>query len=102
MHAEDAGIHAGKEVFSQKKDQSYGKNAEQQERRNKKRAMVHGGAQRAVIGVAKLLKLALKTNLKALEWSKEPGSDFELVFMLMVLQKVHHQRGNQCAREQVR
>src|SRR6476660_10486233 len=102
MHAEDAGIHGGEEIFSQKEDQSHGKDAEQQERCNEERAMVHGGAQRAMVRITKLLKPALKTNLKAFEWSKEPGADPEFVFMLMVLQEVHHQRGDQCAREQVR
>ena len=72
------------------------------ERRDEKRAMVHGGAQRTVISVAKLLKPALKTNLKALERSKDAGADLEFVFMLMVLEEIHHQRGNQRAGEQVR
>ena len=38
-------------------------------------AMVHGGAQRAVICIAKLLKPALETDLEAPEWRKEPCSD---------------------------
>ena len=92
----------GKEILPQKEDQSHGEDAEQQERRDEERAMVHGGAQRAVISVTKLLKPALKTNLEALERSKEAGADPEFVFMLMVLEEIHHQRRNQRAREQVR
>src|SRR5579871_6520489 len=64
--------------------------------------MVHGRAQGSMISIAKLLKPALKTNLQALEWSKDPGADLEFVFMLMVLEEVHHQCGNQRAGEQVR
>src|ERR1041385_2931465 len=63
--------------------------------------MVHGGTQRAVICVTKLLKPSLKTDLETLEWSKEASSNPEFVFMLMVLEEVHDQCGNQCAREQV-
>ena len=97
MHAEDAGIHGGKEILPQKKDQSNGQYAEQQERRDEERSMVHGGAQCAVISVTKLLKPAFKANLEALEWSKEPCADPEFVFMLMVLEEEHHQRRNQGA-----
>src|SRR6185312_5865802 len=97
MHAEDACIHCGEEIFSQKEDESHGKDAEQQERCNEDRAMVHGGAQRTMIRIPKLLKPAFKTYLESLEWSKEPGADPEFIFMLMVLQEVHYQRGNQRA-----
>src|SRR6476469_11220307 len=97
MHSENDGIHGGKEILSQEKDQSHGEDTEEQERCNKECAMVHGGAQGAVICIAKLLKPALKTDLEALEWRKEPGAHLEFVFMLMVLEEVHDQRGNQCA-----
>src|SRR6185437_5467427 len=102
MHAENAGIHFGKEILTKEKYQPHRKHAKDQEGRNEDPAMLHGGLESAVVRLAQALKAMLKADLKALEWCGDAAPDPEFIFMLMAAKQVHYQRGHQRSREQIR
>src|SRR3978361_1270511 len=86
MEAELPGIHRGKEIAAQKRDQTHRDQEERRHRNEDHAAMIHGPFESAVISIAQPLKSLVEAIVDAMEKSENTGEP--AAFLLALLRRV--------------